>query len=84
MLPDGRLRDRAAELLHIGRYRDRLDITELQPAFVAPLEEALDRPSVCGPRVTVADAGGEEFDETAAGALACGADRLCAIKWIEQ
>ncbi len=77
MLLDGGLRDRAAELLDVRRDRDRLDITELQPAFVAPIEEAFDRARIRGPRVAVADAGGEEFDEAVAGALSLGAYQGC-------
>jgi hypothetical protein len=43
MLPDGGLRDGAAELLDIRRDRNRFDVVELQPAFVAAVKEAIDR-----------------------------------------
>src|SRR5579863_529743 len=73
MLFDGRLSERAAELLDVRRDRDRFDIVKLQPAFIAPVEEAFDGARIGGPRVAIADTGGEEFDEAAAGALALGA-----------
>jgi hypothetical protein len=42
-------------------------ISSLKPAVVASVEKLLDRTRVGHARVTVTDAGGEEFDEAAAG-----------------
>jgi hypothetical protein len=74
MLLDGGLRGLAAELLDVRRDRDRFDLVELEPRLVALVEEPLDRPRVRHAGVAIADAGGEEFDEAAAGALALGAN----------
>src|SRR5712691_9196655 len=54
----------------VGGDSNGLDLREFKPALVAPVEELLDRARVGHARVAVADAGGEEFDEAAAGALA--------------
>ena len=71
MLLDRRLGRAAAQLLDIGRHRERIDVMQLELPVLAPIEELSYRACVGGARVTVADAGGEEFDE-AAGRARCG------------
>ena len=74
MLFDGRLRGPAAQLLDISRNRKRVDLVEFEPPVLAPVEELFYRTRIGGARVAVTDAGGEEFDEAAAGTLAAVAD----------
>src|SRR5216683_4683422 len=64
MLLDGRLAGPGAELFDVGSDADCLDIRELKPARVAPVEELLHRARIRHARVAVADAGGKEFDES--------------------
>ncbi len=65
MLLDGRLAGPGAELFDVGSDAYGLDIRELKPALVAPVEELLHRASIRHAGVAVADAGGKEFDEWA-------------------
>jgi hypothetical protein len=74
VLFDGRLAGLGTELFYVGSDRDGLNVRQFEPAFVAPIEELLYRARVRHPGVAVADAGGKEFDEAAAGAFATGAD----------
>jgi hypothetical protein len=52
----------------------RIDVMQLQVPVRAPVEELFHRARIGGARVAVTDAGGEEFDETAAGTFATAAD----------
>jgi hypothetical protein len=61
---------RVAQLLDARGDGQRVDVVELQAPVLTPVKELLDRTCISGPRVAVADIGGEEFDEAAAGALA--------------
>ena len=74
MLLDGRLGGPAAQLLDIGRHRKRIDVMQLQLPVFAPAEELFRRARIGGARVAVTDAGGKEFNEAAADALAAAAD----------
>jgi hypothetical protein len=74
MLFDRRLGRPAAQLLDIGGDRQGVDIMKFEAAVLAPVEELFHRARIGGARVAVTDAGGDEFDEAAAGALAAAAD----------
>ena len=74
VLLDRGLRRLGAELLDVGGDAERLDLVQLELALVAPVEELFHRARVGHARVAVADVGGEELDEAAAGAFALGAD----------
>jgi hypothetical protein len=52
----------------------RIDVMQLQVPVRAPVEELFHRARIGGARVAVTDAGGEEFDEAAAGTLTAVAD----------
>jgi hypothetical protein len=64
----------AAQLLDIGGDGERIDVVQFEPPVLAPVEELFYRARIGGARVAVTDAGGEEFDEAAAGALAAAAN----------
>jgi hypothetical protein len=69
----GRLRGLVAELLDVRRDRDCFDLVKFEAVLVAPIEELLYRARVSHARVAVTDAGGKEFNEATAGALALSA-----------
>ena len=76
MLLDRRLFKILAERLDIGGDVERLDIGDLaNPVPVAPGEEPHDGAIVRHAGVLVADGGGEEFEEAAAGLVAGGGDQ---------
>src|SRR5713101_7030601 len=58
-----------SSFLNVRRNRDGFDLTRLEPALVALVEESFYRAGISCARVAVADAGGEKFDETATVAL---------------
>ncbi len=58
-----------SSFLDVRRNRDGFDLTRLEPALVALVEESFYRAGISCARVAVADAGGEKFDETATVAL---------------
>ena len=63
------------EALDPGGDVYRLDVEQAEAGLVAPVEELSDRPVVGAARVRVADVGGEEFDEAAAGVPAARGDQ---------
>jgi hypothetical protein len=67
------LRGLRAELFDVGGDAERPNLFELQSAPVAPVEELFYRARVGHASVAVADVGGKELDEAAAGAFALGA-----------
>jgi hypothetical protein len=70
MLLDSRPGGAVAELLDIRGDRHSVDVVQRQATALAPVEELRDHAGVCRAGVAVGDAGSEEFDEAAAGALA--------------
>jgi hypothetical protein len=58
----------------VDRASAGFDLVEFEPPVLAPVEELFYRACIGGARVAVTDAGGEEFDEAAASALAAVAD----------
>ena len=65
----------APEALDPGGDVHRLDVEQAEAGMVAPVEEFGDRPEVSAAGVRVADVGGEEFDEAAAGMRAARGDQ---------
>jgi hypothetical protein len=70
MLLDGRLSRPAAQLLDVGGDGECVDIVQFKAPILSPVEELFHRARIGGARVAVTDAGGEEFDEAAAGTVA--------------
>jgi hypothetical protein len=61
---------RGAELLDVGSDAERRDLREIQAALITPVEELFYCARIGRARVAVANVGGKEFDEAAAGAFA--------------
>jgi hypothetical protein len=71
VLLNRRLLEIFSQGLDVGGDVQRLDVGQLtDPVSLAPGEESSDRMQVCGPRVPVADGGGEEFQEASGRVLA--------------
>ena len=75
VLLDARRRERAGELLDVGRDHHGLDLVEGEASTFAPFGEAAHGREVGEARVGVSDVGGEELPEAALGAHGGGEER---------
>ena len=75
VLLHARRRERAGELLDVGRDHHGLDLVEREASALAPLGEAAHGREVGEARVGIPDVGGEELPEAPLGALGGGEER---------